>query len=367
VVVVNADGAQTIESFEREEDARAVVRAAQRELAGEITIADALDKFELWLESTGAKRVTVLTARERLDRFFRGETDAQLGRLTPARAAAIYDRLRERYAVQTHRHTLAEAKRFVRWCVEQKLLRSNPVADLKPLGRPRRGKPQLRVDEARALLDKIWAAFEGGDSRALIPAICLLTGLRAGEVARMEARDVDDRGRLLWVPESKTDAGRRVLEVPAPLQARLVAQAAGRVGQLFPDLNRHSVHYHCDRMCVAAGVPAVGPHGLRGTFATLSTRGGTSPEALMRALGRPRADLNGGRPAALHRPGRDAGRHGAGRLEGHRWGRSVKAQSMARHAAERRSGTLSSEAALGNSCPPRVSHAVSSNLSGEKR
>jgi len=285
VVVVYPDGTRDPLAFDSEEEARAFVRSAHRELAGEDTIEDTVDRFELWLESTGAKPVTVRTARERLVRFFAGEMDIPVRRLTSARAAALYDRLRERFAVQTHRHTLAEAKRFARWCLESGLLRSNPLTAVKPLGRPRRGKPQLRVDEARALLDAVWQAFDSGDGRALMPAVCLLTGLRAGEVARLEARDVDDGGRLLWVAEAKTDAGRRVQEVPDPLQARLAAHARDRGGQLFPGATRHSVHHHCDRLCAAAGIPKVGPHGLRGTYATLSTTGGTSPEALMRALG----------------------------------------------------------------------------------
>jgi hypothetical protein len=54
-----------------------IVRVAQRELAADETIGDAIDTFELWPVSTGAKRVTVRTARERLDHFFAGEeTDA---------------------------------------------------------------------------------------------------------------------------------------------------------------------------------------------------------------------------------------------------------------------------------------------------
>lgn len=91
--------------------------------------------------------------------------------------------------------------------------------------------------------------------------------------------------------EAKTDAGRRVQHVPTPLQPRLVAQARDRIGQLFPGVTRHAVHYDCDRLCRVAGVPSVGPHGLRGTYATLSTTGGTSPEALMRALGQTSTDV----------------------------------------------------------------------------
>ena len=43
-------------------------------------------------------------------------------------------------------------------------------------------------------------------------------GWTSDEITSRQVRDVDDRGRLLWIPASKTPAGRRTLEVPEILR-----------------------------------------------------------------------------------------------------------------------------------------------------
>ena len=52
--------------------------------------------------------------------------------------------------------------------------------------------------------------------------VAVYMGLRAGEIVNIGRRDIDDNGRLLWIPDSKTEAGRRILEIPEIL--RLAAQ-----------------------------------------------------------------------------------------------------------------------------------------------
>jgi integrase len=91
-----------------------------------------------------------------------------------------------------------------------------------------------------------------------------------------EVRDVDDGGFLLWIPDSKTEAGRRQIDVPVQLAPLLRRLTRGRLPQapLFAhtvtrvrpqDWAREQVW----RLCKLAGVPEVTPQGLRGTLATL--------------------------------------------------------------------------------------------------
>ena len=49
----------------------------------------------------------------------------------------------------------------------------------------------------------------------------LLMGMRASEIVSRIVRDLDDEGRLLWIPETKTEAGKRTLPVPEVLQPYL--------------------------------------------------------------------------------------------------------------------------------------------------
>jgi len=59
----------------------------------------------------------------------------------------LYTALTNRQKADTHRNALAEAKTFCRWLVEQKLLRSNPIETVKPIGKRSYGKETLTHDK----------------------------------------------------------------------------------------------------------------------------------------------------------------------------------------------------------------------------
>jgi len=96
--------------------------------------------------------------------------------------------------------------------------------------------------------------------------------MRASEIVNRQVRDVDDSGRVLWIERAKTRKGDRHLEVPEVLRGPLIEICAGRdsKARLFGDVDRHWVGYHVRRLCRAAKVPEVCPHGLRGTQASIS-------------------------------------------------------------------------------------------------
>ena len=71
------------------------------------------------------------------------------------------------------------------------------------------------------------------DDGAILALAYLLLGARAGEVVLRQVRDVDDGGRPLWIPDSKTEAGRRHLEVPDVLVPHLI-----RFGRTWSDWPR---------------------------------------------------------------------------------------------------------------------------------
>jgi len=61
-----------------------------------------------------------------------------------------------------------------------------------------------------------------------------LGGERQRIVSRI-VRDLDDQGRLLWIPETKTEAGKRTLPIPEVLQPYLqkIARRKGPTDSLF--------------------------------------------------------------------------------------------------------------------------------------
>ena len=55
-------------------------------------------------------------------------------------------------------------------------------------------------------------------------------GMRANEIVTRVVRDLNDDGKLLWIPDSKTEAGPRTLQVPE-LRPYLKALAEGKSPQ----------------------------------------------------------------------------------------------------------------------------------------
>ena len=281
VVIVGANGARCFaaspegaSSFASHAEAEAFIEAF-RSAADCRTVGEAVRDYLADYAANGARESSIVTARFRLIAFFRlADADRPMRTVTPKLAQQLYSkRLQDGVSADTHRGELAYASRFADWCVKRGWLASNPFVMIEPKGERSRGKPQLRVDEARKLLGAV-SADASAEATGVLMA--LLMGLRANEIVERTVRDIDDGGRLLWIPKSKTRAGVRQLAVPAVLQPRLRELTTGKHPdeRIFGGMTRHALHYHVVRFSELAGVPRVTPHGLRGTFATLAVTAG---------------------------------------------------------------------------------------------
>ena len=207
----------------------------------------------------------------------------------------LYASLTKRRAVDTHRNTLAVAKAFGAWCVKKGWLAANPLAEIAAVGQRNRGKPQLRLDEARKLVDVCIREANQGDEAAIGTLTAFLMAMRASEVTDRVVRDLDDNGRLLWIDKGKTKRSKRALEVPALLRPYLVAQAKGRapeaqlisrtVSKQGAKRDRFWLLLHVKRLCRLAGVPVVCTHSLCGLHASLATDAGATSHVVAAALG----------------------------------------------------------------------------------
>lgn len=278
LVIKSADGKQRKIAFDTRDEALAFHAELTRD-GDPRTIDQAVDAYLKDLRDRGVKASSEKTHWYRLRAFFNLGTietnsGGPLSRLTPERAQAFYDDLRARSAVDTHRNCLTLAKAFGAWCVKQGWLRENPLAHIEPKGRRKRGKEQFRVNEARTFVKWCRKLGDQGDAGAIAAMTALLLGMRASEVVERVVRDLDDDGRLLWIPASKTDAGRRTLEVPPMLRPYLLALAEGKkaTDRLFTEKDRHWLLYHVRRICDLANLPEVTVHSLRGLHATLADR-----------------------------------------------------------------------------------------------
>lgn len=301
VVITRADGSQFAESFESEATAQRVADAARTQSSGR-TISHAVDAYEVAMRERHLEGVTISRARAHLDKLLATGTNGHraLVWLTPRRASDLYAAVRPGYAVDTQRNALAAGRSFGRFCVERGWLASDPFAKVKGIGRRKRGKPQLHIDETRKLID----ACEAERTReAAAVATSVLLGCGASEVVQRQVRDLDDGGRILHVTRGKNRFRVRSIEVPDGLREWLLDLAAKRpaTAHLFGegDLDRPSrywIYWHCRRLCRVAKVKEVSVHGLRGTHATIAVGSVSTSHSVATAIAAAGAGLG-------HKPG----------------------------------------------------------------
>jgi integrase len=296
IIVVEGSGSRAARDFETEAEAIKVIRSLNREIrrAGEKTIAEAKEEYEVYLRDEKQNKERSYTATLwRLGIFF-PDAELPLAALTPPKCIGYYEYLRFRetkygkpLAVDSHRNILAEAKTFLKWSVGKGYLRTNPLEGVQGTGRRRHGKPQLRIDEARRWQAEAVQLADAGEEGAVAALVTLVMGLRAGEVVSRIVRDLDDEGRLLWIPDSKTEAGKRTLQVPDLLRQYLLALAEGKKPEdlLFGYHDRGWPRKWVAKICKAVGVPRVTAHGMRGLHGTLAVETGLSAHAVAAALG----------------------------------------------------------------------------------
>jgi integrase len=263
-----------------------------------LTVGQAFDAYgEYKLTVKANKPRSIETTGYRLRRFFI-EPGLAVHLLTPRRCASYYEKLTKQQSVDTHRATLSEARTFCNWLIKRNHLRTNPTAGIEPVGRRRKGKPQLRIDEARRWMVKAEELAAKGEAGAVVAMVALLMGLRAGEIIERTVRDLDDNGRRLWIPTSKTAAGKRSVKVPDNLQPHLLRLARDKLptAYLFPG-KKGGVpdlawpRKWVKRICKLAKVPEVCAHSMRGLHATLAIEAGASPDVVARSLGHESASM----------------------------------------------------------------------------
>ncbi len=206
---------------------------------------------------------------------------------------------------------LAQAYRLLRAilnvAVADEVISSNPCR-LRGTGTPKASRPSraLTAAEALQLADQLGKDRRTERYRALL-LVLAFGGLRFGEATALRRSDVLPGGRLRiersvrrvggrWViGEPKTDAGHRTVTLPAATAAVLEEHLEKYV-RASPDallfatssggfLARSNWNATFRRAADAIGLPAVRPHELRHTGATLAAATGASTKELMRRLG----------------------------------------------------------------------------------
>ena len=270
------------------------------------TIREALRDYRTYMvDHKGNKPGSAEQTLIKIRRFF-PDLNWEVTRLDPSSAASLYEQLRtsprkpqrrpregERVvplkpiSVDYHRNILAETKTFFDWCVKKTWIATNPLAGVEGVGRRNHGKEQLRINEARKWISRAMELGREGKTGAIAAMMTLLMGMRSSEITSRVVRDVDDDGRLLWIPDSKTAKGRRTLQIPDPLRPLLTGLCTGKKSHelIFGARDRGWPRAWVQRICREVGVTVVTAHGQRGLHSTLAVEEGVTPRAVADALG----------------------------------------------------------------------------------
>ena len=198
----------------------------------------------------------------------------------------------EAIANDSHHLLLRRIKHFYKWALARRYVQSNPFADVSPIGRPRRGKQQLRIDEARKLVATAMERAKILDAGSTAILMQIFLGLRPTEALVRVVRDLDDEGRILWVPYGKTQNAKRRLQIPDALREVLLLHAKDKAADApllgppgEPMHTRDIIRYKLQGLCAQLGLPRVCPHSLRGLNATLALDAGATAHHVAAALG----------------------------------------------------------------------------------
>jgi len=196
------------------------------------------------------------------------------------------------YAAGTHQFALGRAREMGRWLVKERWIRTNPWADVEPVGKRAMGadKARLSTDESRQLA--AWCYDHLGNQHAVLTLAYLLLGARASELCRRDVRDLDDGAMVLKIGKTKSEAGRRALHLPGDLRAAILTLVAGRatnapifLNELGARLSRFLARKRVMECCALAGVSVVSPQALRRTNADLALEASVAPLAVSQHLG----------------------------------------------------------------------------------
>jgi integrase len=201
-------------------------------------------------------------------------------------------------SVDSQHGILAATRGLIGWCVTAGFLRRDPLAEIQVNGHKKRGKKQLHIDESRCFVAE--ALKHPNDPMAVACAAMIYTGLRPGEIMGLQVRDLDADGTILWVEKSKTEAGKRAVEVAEVFRPFLQSLARGRksLEYLFdfqPERSRvcrderkrrtDALLRRTRSLCKSAGLPVVCAHSMRGLHSTLAAGFGATGHAVAKALG----------------------------------------------------------------------------------
>ena len=187
--------------------------------------------------------------------------------ITSEELEGVLEELKQERAIKDHtwNHYLALVKCMYNWLRKTKRYRGDNPAVGVPMRRVERARVRFLYPAEERILTPalaadpiLWAVYVAG----------LHTGLRLGELLRLQVKDVSLAARTMFVSRSKTGRSRYV-PVSEALAQFLAPRIEGKTHEdrVMPAVTRGYVSHRFRRMATKAGVCDLRFHDLRHTFA----------------------------------------------------------------------------------------------------
>lgn len=280
--VISPKGRRKVFSFSSQREAIAAYNDYCVKIRGDITITEAIERSVIRFENNDTRRC----ARSALRQFFKPKLTSTLSAITHQWCLNRYGDRVKSVAVATQHYEHIQATNLFIWCIEHGLANANPMAEIKRVGTPNKGKKQFRRSEFERFT---LYCLRRNTASASALYLLAMTGLRTSELLSRQVRDFDEcaDGSFLYIPKSKTPSGVREIELPPVLADKIRPLTIGRRSEdyLFCNRSRNWLRLAMIRTCKAADVPYISPGALRGTHASIARKAGATAAILVRDLG----------------------------------------------------------------------------------
>lgn len=286
--------------FSSKEAAQRRKRDLDRHQTHHRTVAEAVQEYLGWMERAKRSAKKTIEIHTYLLNLIFSEPAASLTEIGPRH----YKQLAEggAVAVATHHVALRIGRQFLDWCCDEErlYLRTNPLKEVKAIGRARRGKVKLRMDAFAKFIDVAFELAEGGSEEAAAVLALAFSGARPSEVLNRTVQDLDEGGAVFVIDvndgdeQLKTEDSARGIRLDEPglpylarFRALLLNLTRGRLpmAPLFRVVSYRTFSKMVHTICHLADVPKVCPYSFRGLAGTIGLRQGRTAADVARGLG----------------------------------------------------------------------------------
>lgn len=215
----------------------------------------------------------------RILKFISDEKIGHINHITEARVKRHLDKRQEGksgISPRTANHTIRTLNTFLNFCVKRRYLQENPLKGMI--------RYPVNITEPRFLSpEEIKKLIDAAQGSPLLPLIitALYTGMRYGEIERLDWHDIDFKNGMITVRLSKSKRFRKI-----PLHeelAKILCPMASK-GRCFP-ITQHEFEWKFILLKRKAGIENFRFHDLRHTFASIMIRSGVDILTVSKLMG----------------------------------------------------------------------------------